>query len=527
MSDLTSHGINPQETVHWNPPVPFLYEEALRRGDGVLAVEGPLVVDTMPYSGRSPKDRFIVRDDRTDDEVHWGEVNQPFTPEAFDGLHGKVTRHLSGRELFVQDVFCGADPDHTRAIRVVTESPWHAIFVGNMFLERSRFLEEGEDFQPDFTVLHAPTLEADPEEDETRSEAFVLLGFERRMVLIGGTRYGGEIKKSIFTVMNFLLPGEEVFPMHCSANVDEEGESPALFFGLSATGKTTLSTDPERPIIGDDEHGWGEGGIFNFEGGSYAKVIRLDPEEEPLIHLATNRFGAIIENAVVDEDTRRVDYDDDSKTENTRSSYPLRHLDHIIPEGTSGHPRHVVFLSADAFSVLPPISRLTPEQAMYYFLSGYTAKVAGAERGIDEPQATFSPGFGAPFLPLPPVRYAEMLGEKIRRHEPSVWLINTGWTGGRYGTGKRIALRHTRAMLRAALRGELDDVEFREDPVFGLSVPAEVPEVPGEILLPEETWDDKDAFRETAEELVGMFRENFEAFLEDAPSEVCEAGPAE
>lgn len=528
MTDLKEHGISPQKRVHWNPAPAFLYEETLKREIGKLADNGALVVDTTPYTGRSPDDRFIVREEETDQRVWWGEINQPFEPEAFDRLYDKVTAYLSERELYVQDVFAGAQREHALPVRVVSESPWHAIFSRNMFIEQERLVGEekhGSDFDPGFTVLHAPTMEADPDEDDTRSEAFVVISFSRRAVIIGGTRYGGEIKKSIFSVMNFLMTDEEVFPMHCSCNVDEDRENPALFFGLSATGKTTLSTDPNRPMIGDDEHGWGEEGVFNFEGGSYAKVIRLSQEEEPLIYEATNQFGTIIENVVLDDDTRRIDFDDGFFTENTRSSYPLTHLENIVLEGTAPHARHIVFLSADAFSVLPPICRLTAEQAMYYFLSGYTAKVAGAERGIDEPEADFSPGFGAPFLPLHPLRYAEMLRDKIKAHNPSVWMLNTGWTGGEYGTGERIPLPHTRAMLGAALRGELDDVEYREDPVFGLQVPRKVADVPEELLIPRDTWDDQDAFDERARELVEMFQQNFEQFADDAPQEVIESGP--
>lgn len=529
MSDLKAHGITPEKSVYWNSAPAFLYEEAIRRGQGVLADTGALVVDTTPYTGRSPDDRFIVCDDETEEEVWWGEVNKPFSPQAFDALYEKLAKHLGRQDLFVKDVFAGAEKAHALGVRVISESPWHGIFVDNMFISREDLLngDGREDFEPGFTVLHAPSFEADPDEDETRSEAFVVISFSRRAVIIGGTSYGGEIKKSIFTVMNFLMPEEDVFPMHCSANVDKNGENLAVFFGLSATGKTTLSTDEERPMIGDDEHGWGEEGVFNFEGGSYAKVIRLSEEDEPLIYRATNQFGTIIENVVVDEQTRRVDYEDGSKTENTRSSYPLTHLDSIVPEGKGPHPSHIVFLSADAFSVLPPISRLTPEQAMYYFISGYTAKVAGTERGIDEPQAEFSPGFGAPFLPLHPVRYAEMLRDKIRRHGPSVWMINTGWTGGRYGEGERIELAHTRRMLQAALNGELDDVEYREDPVFGLQVPVQVPDVPDEVLKPSDTWERREEFEEMARELVGMFEENFEVFVEPAPDEVVSAGPNE
>ena len=530
MRELKDHGISPQESVYWNSAPAFLAEETIRRGMATLSDVGALVVDTTPYTGRSPDDRFIVREEETEKKVWWGEINKPFEPDDFDALQKKVAGHLSQQRLYVQDVFCGASKEHALPVRVVSESPWHGIFARNMFIEQERLLGKElspSEFEPGFTVLHAPSLEADPEEDQTRSEAFVVISFSRRMVIIGGTSYGGEIKKSIFTAMNFLMPEEGVFPMHCSCNVNEDRENAAVFFGLSATGKTTLSTDPDRPMIGDDEHGWGEEGIFNFEGGSYAKVIRLSEEEEPLIYKATNQFATIIENAIIDEESRKVDFDDGSKTENTRSSYPLSYLGNTIQEGTAGHPKHIVFLSADAFSVLPPIARLSPEQAMYFFLSGYTAKVAGTERGIDEPEAAFSPGFGAPFLPRAPLFYAEMLRERIEKYEPSVWMINTGWTGGEYGTGERIDLKHTRRMLSAALNGELDEVEFRKDSALGLEIPVKVPDVPDEILDPRGTWESEEEFEEMAARVVEMFEENVEQFKGDAPEEMIEAGPGD
>jgi phosphoenolpyruvate carboxykinase (ATP) len=423
-------------------------------------------------------------------------------------------------------VYAGADKRYRLPVRVVTESPWHALFTRNMFLSPRHFKDEDEveAFVPGFTVVHAPNFLAEPERDGTRSEVFVGLSFGRRLILIVGTRYAGEIKKSVFTVMNYLMPKRGVFPMHCSANVGQGGDV-AIFFGLSGTGKTTLSTDPNRPLIGDDEHGWSEEGVFNFEGGCYAKVIRLSPEHEPLIYRASNQFESILENVVVNPESRRVEWDDDSKTENTRSSYPLAHLENVVESGTAGHPRNIFFLSADAYGVLPPIAKLSPEQAMYYFLSGYTARVAGTERGVTEPKATFSACFGAPFLPLHPGVYARMLGEKIGRHAPSVWLVNTGWTGGPYGVGRRFPLPVTRALLQAALFGELEKAEFRQDPVFGFLVPTSVPGVPSELLFPRDTWADKAAYDEQARRLARMFEENFQKFAEGVDEAVRRAGP--
>jgi phosphoenolpyruvate carboxykinase (ATP) len=441
MQRLESIGIKPQKQVFWNTVSPVLVEHTLARGEGFLAHKGPLVVDTTPYTGRSPRDKFVVREPEVEGEIWWGEVNQPFPPEAFQALYERVAAYLSGRDLYVQDLYAGADPRYRLPVRVVTESPWHALFARNMFILPRRFAEddEVERFAPGFTVVHAPHFQAEPERDGTRSEVFVGISFARRLVLIVGTKYAGEIKKSIFTVMNYLMPKRGVFPMHASANVGKEGDV-ALFFGLSGTGKTTLSTDPDRPLIGDDEHGWSQEGVFNFEGGCYAKVIRLSPEFEPLIYKAANQFEAILENVVVNPESRRVEWDDDTKTENTRASYPIAHLENVVDSGRAGHPKAIFFLSADAYGVLPPIARLSPEQAMYYFLSGYTARVAGTERGVTEPKATFSACFGAPFLPMHPGVYARMLGEKIAQHGPRVYLINTGWTGGPYGVGHRFPL---------------------------------------------------------------------------------------
>ena len=438
--------------THWNLPSTTLVQLALSRGEGVRVADGALLTTTGPHTGRSPNDRFIVDEPGVRDSVDWGKVNRPIEARHARRLWTKARAHAAQRELFVQDLHVGADPEHQRRVRVVTETAWHALFARNMFREPPP--GELDRFIPDFTVLQLPSLEADPATDGTRSSVAIVLDFAARTVLICGTRYAGEIKKSIFTVLNHLLPAEGVFPMHCSANAGASGDV-AIFFGLSGTGKTTLSADPTRTLIGDDEHGWSARGVFNFEGGCYAKVIRLSPEDEPEIYAASTRFGAILENVAVDPLTGAIDFDDDSLTENTRSSYPLHFIPNASESGLGGHPAHIVMLTADAFGVLPPISRLSPEQAMYHFLSGYTARVAGTEQGVKEPQATFSTCFGAPFMPRRPTVYAEMLRDFMRRHEVACWLVNTGWSGGPFGTGERISLRHTRAMLRAALGGAL------------------------------------------------------------------------
>ncbi|MCP3979867.1 MAG: phosphoenolpyruvate carboxykinase (ATP) [bacterium] len=508
------------DRVHLNRPVPRLYEASLRRELGRVADGGSLVVDTRPYTGRSPKDKFIVKRPGIADAIAWGSVNQPFEPEAFEKLRKRVCDYLGRQELDVQDLAGGADPDQRLPIRLVTENPWAAIFARNLLIRDCGPADGG------FTILHAPFFSCEPERDGTRSEVAVMLDLESKTVLIAGTKYAGEIKKSVFTVLNYLLPGNGVLPMHCSANVGQSGDV-ALFFGLSGTGKTTLSADPQRPLVGDDEHGWSDNGVFNFEGGCYAKVIRLRAEHEPEIHATTQTFGTVLENVVMDDATRRLDLDDAAFTENTRAGYPIEHIPNIVPQGRAGHPRNIVFLTADAFGVLPPISKLTPEQAMYYFLSGYTAKIAGTERGVEEPQATFSACFGEPFLPRRPEEYATMLGEKIRTHEPSVWLINTGWTTGPYGVGHRIPIPHTRAMISALLEGQIDDASLRPDPVFGVAVPTAVPGVPSEVLVPRDTWKDKAAYDVQAAKLSAMFRENFARYAEHASDEIKAAAPSE
>jgi phosphoenolpyruvate carboxykinase (ATP) len=507
---LRALGLPAAARAHWNLSPPALVEESIRRGLAHLARGGALLVDTTPYTGRSPKDKFVVRTAETEGHVAWGTVNVPFAPEAFDKLYDRVVSHLSQGELFVQDLRGGADPSHTLPLRLVSESPWHVLFANNLLL-RVESAAEREAHRPAFTIVHAPSFKADPARDGTRSEAFILLNLARRIVLIGGTSYAGEIKKSVFTLLNYLLPLKGVLPMHCSANVGAEGDV-ALFFGLSGTGKTTLSADPDRPLIGDDEHGWSDSGVFNFEGGCYAKVIRLSAEHEPEIFGTTRTFGTVLENVVFDADTGRLDLDSDAKTENTRAAYPITHLPNVVESGRAGHPTNIVFLTADAFGVLPPLSRLTVAQAKYYFLSGYTAKVAGTERGVKEPQATFSACFGEPFLPMHPGVYARMLGERIERHRPAVWLLNTGWTGGPYGTGRRIAIPHTRAMVRAALSGALPDATFRRDPFFGVLVPTAVPGVPDQVLDPRRTWPDGAAYDAQAARLSEMFRKNFERY---------------
>ena len=520
--DLEMHGLAPTKRVLRNLAPAALYEESLSAGDGRIAHMGAISTVTAPHTGRSPNDRFVMRDDVSDGAVDWGGVNVPLSGEHFQTLRADIIAYLNDRDVFVQDARAGTDERYSIDVRVVSESPWHALFAYNMFLRLDA--SELDVFQPDFTVLHAPHFKADPARHGTRSETGIVVSFATREVLVAGSRYAGEIKKSIFSVLNYMLPDAGVFPMHCSANVGEAGDV-ALFFGLSGTGKTTLSADPERGLIGDDEHGWGDDGVFNFEGGCYAKTIRLSPEGEPEIYQATQMFGTILENVILDEETREIDFDDDTITENTRASYPIHYIPNAVIPGRAGHPRNVVFLAADAFGVLPPLSRLTPEQAMYHFLSGYTAKLAGTERGVTEPKAAFSACFGAPFLPRHPGVYARMLGERLREHRVRVWLVNTGWTGGGHGVGRRMKLSHTRAMVGAALAGTLDDVETEADPVFGLHVPASVPGVPSEVLWPRESWQSGEEYDVAAAKLADMFKENFRKFADQVPAEVEAAGP--
>ena len=519
---LDAHGID-AGTVHWNLTIPELVETAVRRGEGVLAANGPIVCSTGQHTGRSPNDKFVVREPSSADHVAWGKVNRPIEEAAFDRLHQRMLKYLEGRELYALDCYAGADPAYRLNVRVINELAWHNLFARHMFIPVTDAAAQAA-HQPDFTVIDIPSFTADPAVDGTNSEVFILLNFAKKVVLIGGTSYAGEMKKSIFTVMNYLLPLRDTMPMHCSANIGKDGDT-ALFFGLSGTGKTTLSADPERNLIGDDEHGWSKNGTFNFEGGCYAKVINLSPEQEPDIYRATQMFGTILENVVLDDQTRKVRFDDQSITENTRASYPLHYIPNHVPDGRGGHPKNIVFLSADAFGVLPPVAKLTREQAMYYFLSGYTAKVAGTERGVTEPQATFSSCFGAVFLVWHPWKYAEMLGRLIDEHAPDVWLVNTGWTGGGYGVGNRMKLPHTRAMVRAILDGTLTGARTNVDPIFGLAVPAEIKDVPVDILTPRSTWKDKAAYDAQATKLAGMFRNNFERFGALVSDAVKKAGP--
>ena len=505
--------------VHRNLHSGILVEHAVRRGEGLLADNGALVAYTGKYTGRSPKDKFTVKDPVTADLVNWGDVNLAFDPEKFDALFERVVASLRGKELFVQDLYAGADSKYRLPIRVINEYAWHNLFVRALFVRPSS--EELKTHHAEFTIVAAPEFQSDPQRDGTRSEAFIVVSFTRRIVLIGGTKYAGEMKKSIFGVMNFLLPQNNVFPMHCSANVGKNGET-ALFFGLSGTGKTTLSADPARQLIGDDEHGWSPAGIFNFEGGCYAKCIKLSKENEPQIWSAI-RFGSVLENVTLDPETHVPDYNDDSRTENTRCAYPVDYIEGAVIPGIGCHPKNVIFLTADAFGVLPPISKLTTDQAMYHFLSGYTAKVAGTEAGVKEPQPNFSTCFGSPFLPLRPKVYAELLGRRMQEHGSQCWLVNTGWFGGPYGVGSRMKLPYTRAMVNSAIEGALNHVEFETDPAFGLTVPKSVPGVPAEFLRARDAWKDKAAYDKAAADLAARFAKIFEKF--DVPASVRAAGP--
>jgi phosphoenolpyruvate carboxykinase (ATP) len=520
---LDAQGLKPSGRVHWNLVQTVLLEAGIKRAEGELAENGPFVATTKPHTGRSPNDKFVVKEPSTEKDVDWGKVNQPLSPEKFDALLNDVRAYLDDkRDLFVQDLYCGADPRYRLSVRYVSPSAWHMAFVRNMFIRPD--IADLASFDPNFTVLHAPEFQADLAKHGTRSTTFILLNLAKRMILIGGTKYAGELKKSMFTVMNYYLPKQGVLSMHCSANTGKAGDT-ALFFGLSGTGKTTLSADPERLLIGDDEHGWSKEGTFNFEGGCYAKVINLSPESEPDIYRTTQMFGTVLENVVLDPVTRRVRFEDQSITENTRASYPLHYIRNHVANGRGGHPKNIVFLTADAFGVLPPVAKLTRDQAMYYFLSGYTAKVAGTERGVTEPQATFSSCFGAVFLVWHPTKYADMLGKLIDQHGSQVWLLNTGWTGGAYGVGKRMKLSYTRAMVHAILRGDLAKAKCDTDPVFGLPIPCDVKDVPSEVLRPRDTWQDTSAYDAQAKKLAEMFRKNFEKFGSVASDSVKQAGP--
>ncbi len=506
-----------------NLSVAELYERAIAAGEGTIAAEGPLVVRTGEHTGRSPKDKFVVREPWSEAKVWWGDVNHEISEAHYDRLRARLMDYLADRQLYAQDMYIGAHEAHRRSLRVYTETAWASIFARNLFRRPPR--EDLATFEPNFTIINVPSFEADPATEGTRTGTAILLHLQRMEIIIVGTMYAGEIKKSAFTVMNYLMPDEGVLPMHSSINVGQAGDT-CVFFGLSGTGKTTLSADPERSLIGDDEHGWGEGYTFNFEGGCYAKTIRLSPMYEPDIFATTKRFGTILENVDIDPETRDLDLDSERFTENTRGAYPLHFIGNADPTGVSGNPRTVVFLTADAFGVLPPISRLTREQAAYHFISGYTAKLAGTEVGVQEPSATFSAGFGAPFLPRHPGEYAAMLVDRLERHDVPVWLVNTGWTGGPYGTGHRMNIAHTRNMVRAALNGELEDVGTEIDPIFRVAVPRHVPGVPDEVLTPRGTWPDPAAYDQAARKLAVMFHDNFAKYADGVSDAISDAGPA-
>ncbi len=514
--------ISSKNILHENLSVPLLVEKVLSREEGVMSSTGAIRATTGKYTGRSPQDRFIVKDDMTENTVDWGNINQPIGEDAFDKLHDRVIKHLGNEEeVFSFQGFAGADKKYQLPVQIVTEYAWHNLFARQLFIEPTE--AELQSHIPGFTVLVAPNCKAIPEEDGTNSDTFVVISFKKKTVLIGGTEYAGEIKKSIFSVMNYLLPQQDVLSMHCSANVGKEGDV-ALFFGLSGTGKTTLSADPYRDLIGDDEHGWSPNGVFNIEGGCYAKCVDLSKEKEPEIFGAIT-YGTVLENVMLDVDTRVADYSDISLTENTRAAYPIVNIDNIVTPSIAGHPNTIIFLTADATGTLPPISKLTKEQAMYHFLSGYTSKLAGTERGVTEPEPTFSSCFGAPFLPLAPAKYAEMLGEKIDKFNTNVFLVNTGWTGGVYGVGERMQLSYTRAMVHAALEGELNTIETIKDETFGLNIPAHVPGVPDEVLVPRNAWGNADGYDAEAQKLAMSFHENFKKFEKQASDEIKAAGP--
>lgn len=521
-ASLKSIGLDNISNAYWNLTPADLVEESIILGQGVLSNTGALAIDTGEFTGRSPKDRFIVADETTNDEVWWGDINLKFDADKFDALYNRMKAYLAGRDIYVRDAYVCAHKDYRMNLRVVNEYPWSNQFAYNMFLRPTD--DEIMNANPDWYVVNAPGFMADPEIDGTRQHNFAIVNFTRKMIIIGGTGYTGEIKKGIFSVLNFLLPvNHGILPMHCSANVGESGDT-AVFFGLSGTGKTTLSSDPNRRLIGDDEHGWSDDSVFNFEGGCYAKTIDLSREREPQIWDAI-KFGAILENVGFEDDGCTPNYEDSSKTQNTRVSYPMDHIDNVMEPSVGGEPKNIFFLTADAFGVLPPISRLDKGQAMYHFISGYTAKVAGTEAGVTEPQTAFSACFGAPFLPLHPARYAEMLGQKMSANNVKVWLVNTGWSGGEYGVGERISLKYTRAMITAALEGKLDNVEYENHEVFGLAMPTTCQDVPAEILSPRNTWSDKAAYDVKANALAQKFNNNFEQFVGGVSAEILASAP--
>ena len=524
--NLSNMGMTNLRLAYWNLAMEALYEEAVFRGEGATVAGGPFVAHTGKHTGRSANDKFVVKHVDSENNIWWGSYNRPFDPEKFDALFVRMLGFLQGRDVFVQDVYVGADENYRLPIRFVTELAWHNMFIRNMFIP-PQSLEEYKRFVPEFTVIAAPNFKASPATDNTNSETFIVLNFERKVAIIGNTAYAGETKKSIFTLLNYLLPLQGVMSMHCSANVDPaDPNDVALFFGLSGTGKTTLSADPTRRLIGDDEHGWSDDGVFNFEGGCYAKVIGLSEAAEPEIYATTRMFGTILENVPFDPVTRKIDLDDESITENTRASYPLEFIANAVPEKKAGHPKNIIFLTCDASGVMPPVARLTTEQAMYQFISGYTAKLAGTEAGLGkDPEITFSACFGGPFMVHHPSRYAELLRNKIERYEVKCWLVNTGWVGGPYGVGKRISIRHTRALLNAALTGKLDQVEYYMDPVFGFEVPKTCPGVPENVLEPWSSWPSREEYDKRYRDLAQRFVENFKRFEDETPRDVVEAGP--
>ena len=523
LPELKALGFRNLANVLWNASTPILYEHIVRRREGHIAHLGPLVVRTGHHVGRSPRDRFIVKEPSSEDKVWWGEVNREIPEDRFMNLFYRLLAYFQNKDVFIQDCYAGADPAYRVPIRVITETAWHNLFARNMFIEM-KSEEEIRDHHPEFTVINAPRFHADAEMDGISSEAFILLHLQRKLVLIGGTSYAGEIKKSVFTMLNYTYPQVSVLPMHCSANLGQEDDS-AVFFGLSGTGKTSLSADPTRRLIGDDEHGWSAEGIFNFEGGCYAKVIGLSREEEPEIYECTRRFGTILENVTLNNTSRRLDLGDDSLTENTRAAYPISHIASALRSGVAGHPRHVIMLTCDAFGVMPPVAKLTVEQAVFHFLSGYTAKVAGTELGIREPQATFSACFGAPFMALAPTVYARLFLDKLNKHDVRCWLVNTGWVGKPYGEGERIKIGYSRAIIRGILSGAVDEAEFEKEPVFGLLLPKSCEGVPDSLMNPAESAPDRDRYEERARKLAADFRENFAKFDRDVPREVLAAMP--
>ena len=524
--NLSNHGVGNLRLAYWNLATEALYEEAVFRGEGATSVGGPFIAHTGKHTARSANDKFVVRHSDSENNIWWGVYNRPFTPEKFEALFDRLLGYLQGRDVFVQDAYAGADEQYRLPVRFVTEHAWHSMFVRNMFI-LPQSLEEYKRFVPEFTIIGVPGFKAAPSIDNTNTETFIVLNFERRLAIVGNTEYAGELKKSVFTLLNYLLPLEGVLSMHCSANVSpQDPDDVALFFGLSGTGKTTLSADPARRLIGDDEHGWSDNGVFNFEGGCYAKVIGLSEAAEPEIYATTRRFGTILENVPFDPITRRIDLEDDSITENTRASYPLEFIANAVPEKKAGHPKNIVLLTCDANGVMPPIARLSTNQALYQFISGYTSKIAGTEVGLrNEPEITFSACFGGPFMVHHPYKYAELLKRKIERYGAHCWLVNTGWVGGPYGVGKRISIRHTRALLSAALSGKLEDVKYTKDPIFGFLVPMSCPDVPNEVLSPASSWGDKKEYDRRYKDLAMRFKENFAKFTDHTPHEVLDAGP--